>query len=230
MRKLNLIRKISMFLLILLIVIVFIDKSIMEAISIDYPDFKDTNILIKYFNVKELNIFFKKITLLGEITGVGIVGFFILLISFFTNKKEEFYNLFLKYIVTFFTSGVITTVLKASIGRERPFIMWNPHHFYGGIEIFTSNIVHKDSFFSFPSGHTTAAFAIFGILYMFTKKRTYKIIFILLPILVAISRIYLGKHFLSDTLAGGAIGYFTAAFINKYNIYDIISKFNKNNK
>lgn len=223
MEKLKSLKKLLIFLLILGISIVFVDKEAMKLLARDYPDAQNTNILIKYFDVEYLSIFFKNITLLGQLTGIVLVGGSILVISFFSKNREDYYNLFIKCLFTFWASEVVTTILKVTVCRERPFVAWNPHHFYGGIQIFTSNIQNKDSFFSFPSGHTTAAFAIFGILYMFSEKRFNKIIFIILPILVAISRIYLGRHFFSDTLTGGTIGYFTATIINRYDIYKIIS-------
>jgi undecaprenyl-diphosphatase len=58
--------------------------------------------------------------------------------------------------------------------------------------------------FSFPSGHTITAFAVAGTLGLFYP--------VLLPILlfcavsIALSRVLLGMHFMSDVLAGTAIG------------------------
>lgn len=227
MKNLNLIKKLIAFLVIFGISIAFIDEIFMKLLARDYPEAQQLNILLKYFSVENLDIFFKSMTSLGQLAGIVIVVASIVIIILFSKEKEKFYNLLLKCITAFFISGVITTVLKVIICRERPFVMWNPHHFYGGIKIFSSHVQNKDAFFSCPSGHTTAAFALSGILYMFTEKRFYKIVFIILPILVAISRIYLGRHFLSDTLAGGTVGYFTAVIINKYNFYEIFNKKNK---
>ena len=229
MKNLSLIKKVIIFLVIFGISIAFVDEIFMKLLARDYPEAQQLNILLKYFSVESLNIFFKSMTSLGELAGIVIIGVFIIIISIFSKEREKYYNLLLKCIASFWVSGIVTAILKVIICRERPFVMWNPHHFYGGIKIFTSHVQNKDDFFSCPSGHTTAAFALFGILYMFTEKRFYKIVFIILPILVAISRIYLGRHFLSDTLAGGTVGYFTAVIINRYNIYEIISKFNKKN-
>jgi undecaprenyl-diphosphatase len=58
--------------------------------------------------------------------------------------------------------------------------------------------------FSFPSGHTITAFAVAGTLGLFYP--------VLLPIVlfcavsIALSRVLLGMHFMSDVLAGTAIG------------------------
>lgn len=57
---------------------------------------------------------------------------------------------------------------------------------------------------SFPSGHTTAIFSI-TVPFMAAVP---SLILVLLPIalIVAVSRIYLGLHYPSDTLAGAVIG------------------------
>lgn len=71
---------------------------------------------------------------------------------------------------------------------------------------------------SFPSGHTTAAFAIFGMLSFATEKLGLKVAYFLLAVLVAFSRIYLLQHFLIDTMFGALIGTFVSYFIY-FNLY-----------
>lgn len=63
---------------------------------------------------------------------------------------------------------------------------------------------------SFPSGHTTTAFAICGLLAFYFKKRWVKVIALVLAILAGYSRIYLSQHFLVDVVAGGFLGIFIA--------------------
>jgi undecaprenyl-diphosphatase len=58
--------------------------------------------------------------------------------------------------------------------------------------------------FSFPSGHTITAFAVSVSLSLFYPDLAVGLLFC--AISVAISRIMLGMHFLSDVLAGAAIG------------------------
>jgi undecaprenyl-diphosphatase len=58
--------------------------------------------------------------------------------------------------------------------------------------------------FSFPSGHTITAFAVAVSLSMFYPTLAIGLLFCALS--VAASRILLGMHFLSDVLAGAAIG------------------------
>lgn len=62
---------------------------------------------------------------------------------------------------------------------------------------------NRDSY-SFPSGHATLAFA--GAYILAREHRKWAKLYYLLAILIAISRIYLGKHYPSDVLFGGLIG------------------------
>jgi undecaprenyl-diphosphatase len=58
--------------------------------------------------------------------------------------------------------------------------------------------------FSFPSGHTITAFSVAVSLSLFYPELTVGLLFC--AVSVAASRILLGMHFLSDVLAGAAIG------------------------
>ncbi len=59
---------------------------------------------------------------------------------------------------------------------------------------------------SFPSGHTTTAFAVWGLLAFYFKKRWVKISALIIALLAGYSRIYLSQHFLIDVVAGGFLG------------------------
>lgn len=66
---------------------------------------------------------------------------------------------------------------------------------------------------SFPSGHTAAAAAyaaIAVVVFLHTRKRWARVVVVaisaLVPVVVALSRMYRGMHFLSDTVAGTVLG------------------------
>ncbi len=59
---------------------------------------------------------------------------------------------------------------------------------------------------SFPSGHAMSAFALMAILAFILKTRRSGIILAIFAFLIAISRVYLGHHFLEDITAGASIG------------------------
>jgi membrane-associated phospholipid phosphatase len=90
----------------------------------------------------------------------------------------------------------ITEVLKIAINRERPADK------YPGV-IFVNGEVHGQSF---PSGHTSLAFATATTLALNFRKWYIVIPAYLWAGSVGYSRMYLGKHYPGDVLAGAAIG------------------------
>jgi undecaprenyl-diphosphatase len=84
--------------------------------------------------------------------------------------------------------------LKKATGRQRPCAL-EPHCW--------ATLLPPDQF-SFPSGHTITAFAVAVSLSRFYPELAAGLFFCALS--VAASRIVLGMHFLSDVLAGAAIG------------------------
>lgn len=83
---------------------------------------------------------------------------------------------------------LISFLLKKTISRERPF---------------------ANEFDSFPSGHATAAFT---PLSFFSKG--IGIIWFVFACLLACTRLWFGIHYLSDLIAGAAIGYYVPVFIS----------------
>ena len=115
-------------------------------------------------------------------------------------KKEGWYAMGSVVINVIMTQG-----LKQTIQRSRPYNanagLINYYHF------------EKDS--SFPSGHTSNAFAIATTLSL-TNKKWYVIVpAYLWATGVGYSRLYLGQHYPSDVLAGAAIGV-GSAFLSRW--------------
>ena len=133
-------------------------------------------------------------TLYGVITFLGSTAFIIFLCAFFliifTLIKKR--NIGLVISAVLIISTLVNNVLKLILQRPRPEVL---------------AFVEEHSY-SFPSGHTMAAVSMYGILfYIILKSNMNKkikivlnIILTLIPILVAISRVYLGAHFISDVI------------------------------
>lgn len=102
--------------------------------------------------------------------------------------------------IAFLGSQATTYVGKFAIGRVRP--------------EFLSDIAAATP--SFPSGHTTAATAVYGFLaYAIARdlpvlRQRFEVVFwtVLLVLLIGFSRIILSVHFLSDVLSGLLVGGF----------------------
>ena len=160
--------------------------------SIESFDTSIYNLIAMHINAN-LTDFFKFMTFLGE--GVSIASFCVLaLIVTFILKKRNI-GLIVAGCVTF--NSLFSEGLKRIIQRPRPEIL---------------RLINESSY-SFPSSHTLASVSLCGILIYFILKsewdRNVKIIIssllVLFPLLIAISRIYLGVHNASDVLGGAII-------------------------
>lgn len=58
----------------------------------------------------------------------------------------------------------------------------------------------------FPSGHTSNAMTLGGLLFLIAKKPWLKIVSAAIVVFVPLSRMYLGRHFLADVLGGYVVG------------------------
>lgn len=102
-------------------------------------------------------------------------------------------------------AGGITTVLKSMIGRSRPFT----NEGSGQLSPFTLN----DSRLSFPSGHTTVAFVMSASLSQVIDRWWADVLLYGLATGTAYARMHNDRHWLSDTVLGGAIGYYAVQWV-----------------
>lgn len=90
----------------------------------------------------------------------------------------------------------VNIVLKPLVDRARPWYVVE------GLEpLLSSSDRH-----SFPSGHTSAAFAFAAALWSCLDVRWVKVLAVAAAALMGWSRLYVGVHFPSDVLAGAVIG------------------------
>ncbi len=132
------------------------------------------------------------------------ITIFILMASLFLwrdKKKDWIPVLGLSLVLTFF----IVSVIKFLIGRVRPF------------EALSLRLIEGVSYcfqawnMSFPSFHTAAVFALVPILDKEFPKL--KLFWIFAAVLIALSRVYVGVHYVSDLIAGGFIGILVGNFM-----------------
>ncbi|MEK4029819.1 phosphatase PAP2 family protein [Pseudobacillus sp. FSL P4-0506] len=142
-----------------------------------------------------LNNFFHLVTQMGSIKVLLPVA---IVIAVLLAVKKKYHEAFFVMLV-FWGARLANSLLKEFFGRERPSF---------------HSLVHEGSY-SFPSGHTMNSTVLLGfLLYLFIyslqigKKysTSWLLITIVLVVLIATSRIYLGVHYLTDVIAGGCAG------------------------
>ena len=115
-----------------------------------------------------------------------------------------------RLVVTSFSSLICNSFLKGVIARPRPY----QAGVVSRVEIDNPLIstMKLDALESFPSGHSQMASGLFSATALYYRKTW---VWILAPILtlgVMWSRMYLGLHYLTDTLCGAALGVIFAVF------------------
>ncbi|MGI8496067.1 MAG: phosphatase PAP2 family protein [Gemmatimonadaceae bacterium] len=110
----------------------------------------------------------------------------------------------------------VTSVLKYTVGRARPYVARNPHDYGFGRGL------HDERYRSFPSGHTLIAFAAAAAVTQETSEFWSHSTWYVAPAmyggatLVGLSRMYNNKHWASDVIMGAAIGTFSGLKVVKY--------------
>lgn len=133
-----------------------------------------------------------------------IFVFLFLTILFFWNKGKR--RFVLPVWITLILTSIVGFILKEIFQRVRPFQE-------GIISLLPG--IDPISGFSFPSGHALIVFCAFPwISKEFPKIKWFWAIF---AGLVALSRVYIGAHYLSDVISGGVIGYLIGISIIRIN-------------
>ncbi|ACZ09517.1 Undecaprenyl-diphosphatase BcrC [Sebaldella termitidis] len=136
----------------------------------------------------------------------GII-WIILMIVLLSGKKTR--NKGVVLLITVITVFILTNYLKEEFHRVRPYEYMN----------FIPKVKTSGTS-SFPSAHSAVAFAVFGVYYFYNLR--YKYVIGVIALIIAVSRFYLEVHYLSDVLAGIALG-LTVSYI-LFHVNEIILK------
>lgn len=145
--------------------------------------------------------------LMQALTYLGDELFFIVaavIIYWCINKRYAY-----KFVNIYLVSAVCTEGLKSIFKRARP---------YDAFAGRTPSIGEKTGGHSFPSGHSNSIANMSAQIYIAARKSKYKraalITGILLTLTVMLTRMFLAQHYLTDVLAGAALGIGLAVLFN----------------
>lgn len=144
-----------------------------------------SDFLLKYF------------TYLGEGFVMALLGVILFL---FGQRK-----LGILMIISFALSGLLAQGIKRVAKDPRPGLYFQKKEMIHNID---GELLKGRN--SFPSGHTTTAFAMFSLLSFATRNKGVQFLYFAAACTVGYSRIYLGQHFTADVLAGAALGVLTS--------------------
>ena len=146
------------------------------------------------------DVILKYFTYIGD--GIFMLGLGLLLLIF------RFRKLGVLMLLSFLLSGLLAQSIKRIEARPRP-----------GLHFQNPDIIHRvDDVLlkgknSFPSGHTTTAFATFSLLAFATRNKFVQFLYFAIAVTIGYSRIYLGQHFAEDVLMGAAVGFLSSYFL-----------------
>jgi membrane-associated phospholipid phosphatase len=188
--------------IILIICLVCIVFSAFSYFYFDIPIARFCNSLDKNF----LHTFFEFITKFGDSKWYLIVSFIGILFFSFVSKDI----ITCKQCVFFFLAGLLVVGLKHTFARARPKIYFSQQIY--GFRLFDE----KRCYNSFPSGHEAVSFSIALAIHYISKKHFHTTLCFLGAILIALSRLILTAHYLSDVLSGALIGLLVTYFLSRH--------------
>ena len=170
-------------------------------------------------------------TIMKIITTLGDDGIFFILLGLILLVTKKFRKMGIAILVSLLVMEVGNNlILKELFARPRPFYIFNPdaipldHKYYDAllpkcqeavarlpelakqwVETYKfPEFVHAPSSWSFPSGHTSSAFAAMVAVFFLNKK--VGIPAVIFAFLMGFSRVYVEVHYASDVIAGILVG------------------------
>ncbi|CAN5771330.1 hypothetical protein BH20VER1_BH20VER1_12210 [soil metagenome] len=119
-------------------------------------------------------------------------------------RQRKWVRIFLAMLVACAIAGAVTRVVKVSTGRARPSVQvdagWNGPRL-------------SSKYHAFPSGHTAATTAFFGVLALASWRAG--LLLLPIPLLIGFARIYVGAHHLSDVIGAAVLGLLVALLVSR---------------
>ena len=192
--------------------------ALLGAVALSFPQ-KDLHLCLNAYHSLLLD---KLMVVFSSIAAYGIYAALLFLLLWR-------WKIALALLVAHLSSTAVTQIIKHIAKAPRPAVVFDLTNNPDALPIVENVRMHLNN--SFPSGHTTTAstLCVFLTLLVFTlmfqhsdgrSKGNKHLIFVLIYLLFfivclacAYSRIYLSQHFLLDVAVGGIIGTLTSAFV-----------------
>ena len=120
-------------------------------------------------------------------------------------RNKKWTRIFLAMLIALAIAGLAGRAIKLTTGRARPSVkseqMWN-------------GPMWSSKYHSFPSGHVDASTGFFGVLLL--ARRRIGLACLSIPLLIGLSRLYLGAHYLSDVICAGVLGILSAMLVWRF--------------
>jgi membrane-associated phospholipid phosphatase len=154
------------------------------------------------------NTFMLYIERFGAEYSIGVIGGFYLAGSLADNDKAVTVAQD-SLTASIIASGIVTPAIKIATGRSRPYENAGTNNFQ------SFGAANRNS--SFPSGHTTEAFALASVISAHYEETWIRASAYTVAGLVGIARTYHDAHFASDVLAGAFIGNWVGLSVVSHN-------------
>jgi membrane-associated phospholipid phosphatase len=153
---------------------------------------------IAQHSTRGIKRFMQHVSRYGDWPGHVVAGLFLIAIAALKGSKR-WMHIGLTMIVALALAGLLARGVKIATGRARPSVKqelgWNGPRL-------------SSRYNSFPSGHTAATTAFFGVIF-FANRRLF-LALLPIPLLIAISRMFVAAHYLSDVVCAAILGFFCA--------------------